>query len=195
MWTRVVNEIFLFILQGNFQKDKFDNKWLSERTVEQTSASMIPTCERFLSEYDSVRGDQCDKCGCGRVIFLNDLRVFSGYVLKHLVVCKNSPFLGDTDHLFLESWSQNAIQITNAWFKNGLERRCITRDLKWRVSVPNENCSNKSKGIGVFGNHAKDTNIPVEVSDTGFTGPDLQAKLNSELLNTLGNFVNQVYTR
>ncbi|CAK9141428.1 unnamed protein product [Ilex paraguariensis] len=62
----------------------------------------------------------------------------------------------------------------------------------------------KSKGIGVFGNDAKDTNIPAavwryylltnrpEVSDTLFTWTDLQAKLNSELLNNLGNFVNRV---
>ncbi|XP_059434251.1 methionine--tRNA ligase, cytoplasmic isoform X2 [Corylus avellana] len=62
----------------------------------------------------------------------------------------------------------------------------------------------KSKGIGVFGNDAKDTNIPVEVwryyllnnrpevSDTLFTWTDLQAKLNSELLSNLGNFINRV---
>jgi len=62
----------------------------------------------------------------------------------------------------------------------------------------------KSKGIGVFGNDAKDTNIPPEVwryylltsrpeaSDTLFTWTDLQAKLNSELLNNLGNFINRV---
>ncbi|GAU22503.1 hypothetical protein TSUD_296220 [Trifolium subterraneum] len=62
----------------------------------------------------------------------------------------------------------------------------------------------KSKGIGVFGNDAKDTNIPVEVwryylltnrpevSDTLFTWSDLQAKLNTELLNNLGNYVNRV---
>uniref|UniRef100_A0A7N2KZW3 Methionine--tRNA ligase n=1 Tax=Quercus lobata TaxID=97700 RepID=A0A7N2KZW3_QUELO len=53
-------------------------------------------------------------------------------------------------------------------------------------------------------NDAKDTNIPVEVwryylltnrpevSDTLFTWADLQAKLNSELLNDLGNFINRV---
>ncbi|KAL6977677.1 methionine--tRNA ligase [Sarracenia purpurea var. burkii] len=62
----------------------------------------------------------------------------------------------------------------------------------------------KSKGIGVFGNDAKDTKIPVEVwryylltnrpevSDTLFTWADLQAKLNSELLNNLRNFTNRV---
>ncbi|CAN0910245.1 Probable methionine--tRNA ligase [Linum grandiflorum] len=62
----------------------------------------------------------------------------------------------------------------------------------------------KSKGIGVFGNDVKDTEIPVEVwryyllanrpevSDTLFTWADLQTKLNNELLNNLGNFINRV---
>ncbi|GJR30774.1 probable methionine--tRNA ligase [Tanacetum coccineum] len=62
----------------------------------------------------------------------------------------------------------------------------------------------KSKGVGVFGNDAKDTGIPVEVwryylltnrpevSDTLFTWADLQAKINSELLNNLSNFFNRV---
>ncbi|GJU84840.1 probable methionine--tRNA ligase [Tanacetum coccineum] len=50
----------------------------------------------------------------------------------------------------------------------------------------------KSKGVGVFGNDAKDTGIPIEVSDTLFTWADLQAKLHTELLNNLGNFINRV---
>ncbi|KAG0460097.1 hypothetical protein HPP92_023225 [Vanilla planifolia] len=62
----------------------------------------------------------------------------------------------------------------------------------------------KSKGVGVFGNDAKDAKIPAEVwryylltnrpevSDTLFTWKDLQAKLNSELLSNLGNFINRV---
>ncbi|CAN6288270.1 unnamed protein product [Urochloa humidicola] len=62
----------------------------------------------------------------------------------------------------------------------------------------------KNKGIGIFGNDAKDTNIPPEVwryylltnrpevSDTQFTWTDLQAKLNNELVNKLGNFINRV---
>ncbi|CAN1806992.1 Probable methionine--tRNA ligase [Linum perenne] len=62
----------------------------------------------------------------------------------------------------------------------------------------------KSKGVGIFGNDVKDTKIPVqvwryylltnrpEVSDTLFTWADLQAKLNNELVNNLGNFINRV---
>ncbi|XP_010695820.2 methionine--tRNA ligase, cytoplasmic isoform X1 [Beta vulgaris subsp. vulgaris] len=64
----------------------------------------------------------------------------------------------------------------------------------------------KSNGIGVFGDDAKKTNIPVEVwryyltsvrpetSDSRFSWEDLQAKLNSELADNLGNFMNRVLT-
>mmetsp|Transcript_302 Transcript_302/g.940 ORF Transcript_302/g.940 Transcript_302/m.940 type:complete len:1013 (-) Transcript_302:47-3085(-) len=59
----------------------------------------------------------------------------------------------------------------------------------------------KSRGVGVFGNDAKDTGIPVEVwryyllgnrpeaSDTDFKWADLAAKNNAELNNNLGNFI------
>ncbi|GAU16092.1 hypothetical protein TSUD_339630, partial [Trifolium subterraneum] len=286
----------------------FDNKLLSEGTVKQ---HYCDTCEKFLAdrfvegtcptpgcEYDSARGDQCDKCG--KLLKQTDL------TNPRCKVCKKSPRLRDTDHLFLElpllkdkvekyindmsvvgSWSNNAIKITNTRLRDGLERYCITRDLKWGVPVPHEKYSNKvfyvwfdaplgyvsitasytddwekwwknpknvelyqfmgkdnvsfhsiifpstllgtgenwtlpktisvteylkyesgkfskSNGIGIFGNDVKDTDIPVEVwryylltnrpetSDTDFTWPDLQAKLNSELLNNLGNFINRV---
>ena len=42
-------------------------------------------------------------------------------------------------------WSQNAIHATNAWLKEGLRQRCITRDLKWGVPVPLEKFKEKVK--------------------------------------------------
>ena len=82
--------------------------------------------------------------------------------VSFLQVCKNAPRIRDTDHLFLElpllsdklvnyinntsvagMWSQNAIQATNAWLKEGLKQRCITRDLKWGVPVPHEKYKDK----------------------------------------------------
>ncbi|XP_026413653.1 probable methionine--tRNA ligase isoform X2 [Papaver somniferum] len=285
-----------------------ENNWLSENTMQQLYCK---TCKRFLADrlvegtcprptcnYDSARGDQCEKCGN----LLNPTELQD----PKCKVCRNTPEIRDTDHLFLElpllkdkleeyinhmsvagSWSQNAIQATNAWLKEGLRSRCITRDLKWGVPVPHEKYRDKvfyvwfdapigyvsitscytsdwekwwknpenvelyqfmgkdnvpfhtvmfpstllgtgenwtlmktisvteylnyeagkfskSKGIGVFGNDAKDTKIPSEVwryylltnrpevSDTLFTWKDLQAKLNSELLANLGNFINRV---
>ncbi|XP_042515610.1 probable methionine--tRNA ligase [Macadamia integrifolia] len=295
------------ICQAIFKK-LLENNWLSENTMQQLYCD---TCERFLADrfvegtcptldcnYDSARGDQCEKCG----------KMLNPTELKdpRCKLCKTSPHILETDHLFLElpllkdmleqyindtsvpgSWSQNAIQATHAWLKEGLKPRCITRDLKWGVPVPLEKFKDKvfyvwfdapigyvsitasytsdwklwwqnpenvelyqfmgkdnvpfhtvmfpstllgtgenwtlmktisvteylnyetgkfskSKGIGVFGNDAKDTNIPVdvwryylltnrpEVSDTLFTWSDLQAKLNAELLNNLGNFINRV---
>ncbi|XP_071706098.1 probable methionine--tRNA ligase [Rutidosis leptorrhynchoides] len=295
------------VCQAIFKK-LLENNWLSENTMQQLYCDK---CSKFLADrlvegscptpgcnYDSARGDQCEKCGK----LLNPTELIN----PRCKVCASSPRIRDTDHLFLElpllegklreyistmsvagSWSQNAIHATNAWLKEGLRQRCITRDLKWGVPVPLEKFKDKvfyvwfdapigyvsitksytpewekwwknpenvelfqfmgkdnvpfhtvmfpstligtgenwtmmktisvteylnyeagkfskSKGVGVFGNDAKDTNIPVEVwryylltnrpevSDTLFTWADLQAKLNSELLNNLGNFINRV---
>ncbi|KAJ4755990.1 Methionine--tRNA ligase [Rhynchospora pubera] len=295
------------VCQAIFHK-LMENEWLTENTMQQPYCD---TCQKFLADrlvegtcptpgcnYDSARGDQCEKCGK----LLNPTELID----PKCKVCRNTPHIRDTDHLFLElpllrerlenyitemsvagSWSQNAIQATNAWLKEGLKPRCITRDLKWGVPVPHEKYKekvfyvwfdapigyisitacytpdwekwwknpdnvelyqfmgkdnvpfhtvmfpstllgtgekwtmmktisvteylnyeagkfSKSKGIGVFGNDAKGTNIPPEVwryylltnrpevSDTLFTWADLQAKLNSELLSNLGNFINRV---
>nr|XP_043635554.1 probable methionine--tRNA ligase [Erigeron canadensis] len=295
------------VCQAIFNK-LLENNWLSENTMQQLYCD---TCSKFLADrlvegscptpgcnYDSARGDQCEKCGK----LLNPTELIN----PRCKVCSTSPRIRDTDHMFLElpllegklreyistmsvagSWSANAIHATNAWLKEGLRQRCITRDLKWGVPVPLEKYKekvfyvwfdapigyvsitkcytpeweawwknpenvelyqfmgkdnvpfhtvmfpstligtaeswtmmktisvteylnyeagkfSKSKGVGVFGNDAKDTGIPVEVwryylltnrpevSDTLFTWADLQAKLNSELLNNLGNFINRV---
>ncbi|KAL6532184.1 hypothetical protein OROGR_014154 [Orobanche gracilis] len=295
------------ICQTIFKK-LLENNWLSENTMQQPYCD---TCRRFLADRlvegncpfpgcnnDSARGDQCENCQK----LLNPTELLE----PKCKVCRNTPRIRDTDHLFLElpllkgkleeyinnmsvagGWSQNAIQSTHGWLREGLKARCITRDLKWGVPVPHEKykdkvfyvwfdapigyisitschtpewekwwknpdnvelyqfmgkdnvpfhtvifpCTllgtdeswtlmktisvteylnyeagkfSKSKGVGVFGNDAKDTNIPVEVwryylltnrpevSDTLFTWSDLQAKLNSELLSNLGNFINRV---
>ena len=64
----------------------------------------------------------------------------------------------------------------------------------------------KSKGIGVFGNDAKDTGIPADVwrfyifynrpekADALFTWDDFQEKVNGELIGNLSNLVNRTLT-
>ncbi|XP_007907515.2 methionine--tRNA ligase, cytoplasmic [Callorhinchus milii] len=61
----------------------------------------------------------------------------------------------------------------------------------------------KSRGVGVFGNMAKDTGIPADIwrfyllfirpegQDSSFSWNDFLLKNNSELLNNLGNFINR----
>ncbi|XP_059432242.1 probable methionine--tRNA ligase [Corylus avellana] len=151
------------ICQAIFKKLMEDN-WLSESMIQQFYCE---TCSRFLADrlvegtcpfpncnYDSARGDQCDKC----------CQLLNPTELKdpRCKVCCKTPQIRDTDHLFLElpmlkdkleeyinnmsvagSWSQNAIQTTYAWLKGGLKPRCITRDLKWGVPVPHEKFKDK----------------------------------------------------
>jgi len=64
----------------------------------------------------------------------------------------------------------------------------------------------KSKGIGVFGNDAKDSGIPADIwrfyifynrpekNDTQFTWKDFQERVNSELIGNLCNLVNRTTT-
>jgi len=40
-------------------------------------------------------------------------------------------------------WANNAIQMTQAWIRDGLHPRAITRDLKWGIPVPKEGFKDK----------------------------------------------------
>ena len=42
------------------------------------------------------------------------------------------------------------LQVTNAWMRDGLKNRCITRDLKWGTPVPKAGFEDKvgSNGVG-----------------------------------------------
>ncbi|KAM0064934.1 putative methionine--tRNA ligase [Helianthus debilis subsp. tardiflorus] len=125
------------------------------------------TCQKFLADrfvegscptpgchYDSARRDQYEECGK----LLNPTEL----VNPRFKVCANSPHIRDKNHQFLQlpllegkvrdyissmsvagSWSQNAIQATSAWPKEGLRERCITRDLKWGVPVPHKSFEGK----------------------------------------------------
>ena len=42
-----------------------------------------------------------------------------------------------------KNWSDNAISTTNNWLNEGLQGRCITRDLKWGTPVPKEGMADK----------------------------------------------------
>uniref|UniRef100_A0A1J3EI29 methionine--tRNA ligase n=2 Tax=Noccaea caerulescens TaxID=107243 RepID=A0A1J3EI29_NOCCA len=151
------------VCQAIFKK-LWEKKCLSEDTIQQPYCD---TCKKFLADrlvegscptegcnYDSARGDQCEKCGK----LLNPTELID----PKCKVCRTTPRIRDTEHLFLELplmkdkleeyiketsvtgyWSQNAIQTTNAWLKDGLRHRCITRDLKWGVPVPLENYKEK----------------------------------------------------
>uniref|UniRef100_A0A1B6DHK9 Methionine--tRNA ligase, cytoplasmic n=2 Tax=Clastoptera arizonana TaxID=38151 RepID=A0A1B6DHK9_9HEMI len=294
--TEVVQEMFLKCHKNGYTTtssveqllcEKCD-RYLADRFVEGT----CPDCS-----YDDARGDQCDSCG--HLINATEL------INPRCKICRSKPTIKESQQLFLDLpklepelkdwsskgsnvWSNNAMVITKAWLKQGLNPRCITRDLKWGIPVPlqgfeqkvfyvwfdapigyismtkkytekwrewwkpfkgvevtffqfmakdnvpfhsimfpatlmacNENYVlvdhlmateylnyedgkfSKSRGIGVFGNDAKDTGIPSDIfrfyllyirpegQDASFSWLDLATKNNTELLNNLGNFINR----
>ena len=119
--------------------------FLSDRYVEGT----CPRCA-----FEDARGDQCDKCGN----LLDPLDLID----PKCKLDKSTPVGRDSEHIFLRldvlqpevanwvgksfesgAWSTNGKHITDAWLKEGLTERCITRDLKWGTPVPLEEMKEK----------------------------------------------------
>ncbi|KAL1918382.1 uncharacterized protein VTP21DRAFT_3042 [Calcarisporiella thermophila] len=296
--------------QTEIAQDMFLKLHKNGYTLEESVVQLFcEKCQRFLADryvegtcpkcgYEDARGDQCDKCGN----LLNSIELINPR-------CKldgNTPITRESTHLFLDlaklqpacerffeetatdgKWTANAKAITQAWLKDGLKPRCITRDLKWGVPVPlpemkdkvfyvwfdapigypsitanytpewekwwknpedvtlyqfmgKDNvpfhtvmfpCTqlgtgddwtilshistteylnyetgkfSKSRGVGVFGNNAKDTGVPSSVwryhllsnrpesNDSQFTWRDFISRNNNELLANLGNFCSRV---
>ena len=128
------------------------NGYIEEREVEQVFSVddnmflpdryIVGTCPYCGAT--NARGDQCESCT--KVLDPKDLidahSVVSGS--KNLEVRK-------TKHLYLKlsklsdkvrdwvntrKWNKLTVGIANKWLDEGLEDRCITRDLKWGIPVP-----------------------------------------------------------
>ncbi len=149
------------ITQGIFNKLD-ENGYITEQTTEQLYCSH---CDRFLADryvrgtcphcgYEEARGDQCEQCGK----LLDPVEL----VGPRCGVCGGSPQMRETSHLYVDLpailpklqkwiddksvegfWARNAIQMTQAWIRDGLRERCITRDLKWGIPVPKDGYRDK----------------------------------------------------
>eukprot|EP00003_Mantamonas_plastica_P018458 TRINITY_DN3020_c0_g1_i1.p1 TRINITY_DN3020_c0_g1~~TRINITY_DN3020_c0_g1_i1.p1 ORF type:complete len:662 (-),score=232.27 TRINITY_DN3020_c0_g1_i1:857-2842(-) len=147
------------IAQDIFLKVK-ENEYLIRDTVKQLYCEKCQTflADRFVEgtcphcKYEDARGDQCDKCGK----LLNPIELIEPR-------CKTdgtSPIVKVSEHLFLDlpklepqltewieqsrpGWTDNAVGINKSWLKMGLEKRCITRDLKWGTPVPMDDFRDK----------------------------------------------------
>ncbi|WP_041611144.1 methionine--tRNA ligase [Treponema primitia] len=138
------------------------NGFITEHTIEQLHCSH---CDRFLADryvrgtcphcgYADARGDQCESCG--KLLDPTELKE------PRCASCGSTPALKSTKHLYLDLpklrdkfdpwiqeasvkgfWSKNAVQMTQAWLRDGLRERAITRDLKWGIPVPKEGYENK----------------------------------------------------
>ncbi len=144
--TQLTQDIFLKLNK---------NKYITTNDVEQL---FCIHCKKFLADrfiegscphcnYARARGDQCESCG----------KLLNAIELKNPTckTCHSKPIIQKSEHLFLNLaklqpklqswvekqstagfWPSNAVTITNAWLKEGLKERCITRDLTWGVPVP-----------------------------------------------------------
>ncbi|MCL2762793.1 MAG: methionine--tRNA ligase [Treponema sp.] len=144
--TEVTQDIFKKLDAAGF---------VSEQTVEQLYCAQ---CKRFLADRfvrgicpqcgsAEARGDQCE--ACGKLLDPTDLKE------PRCSACGSTPAPQSTSHLYIDLpkikdrleawiktasakgfWANNAIQMTQAWIRDGLRERAITRDLKWGIPVP-----------------------------------------------------------
>jgi methionyl-tRNA synthetase len=144
--TEIVQDIFKKLDAQGF---------IRENTIEQLHCAK---CGRFLADryirgicphcgYEGARGDQCE--ACGKLLDPTELKA------PQCSACGSTPSLRSTKHLYIDLprikgrleewikeasirgfWANNAIQMTQAWIRDGLRERAITRDLKWGIPVP-----------------------------------------------------------
>ena len=137
--------------------DFFNEIYKNGYTQEKSSTMLfcehdkIALADRFVQGtcpycgYDKAYGDQCDKCG-------------KTYELEELInpkcsFCGKNAVKKETKHLYIrldklqkglqnwveskkDVWRPHVYSMTNKWFKEGLQPRCITRDIPWGIKVP-----------------------------------------------------------
>ena len=151
--TEITQQIFLDLDKNGYIKEHTNkqlfcthcNMFLADRFVRGT----CPKCG-----YEDARGDQCEKCGS----LLDPVELKE----PRCSTCSNTPEVRETKHLYIDlpaisqnldkwmikaskdgRWSENAVNITKAWIRDGLNERAITRDLKWGIPVPKPGYENK----------------------------------------------------
>ena len=150
-YTKTTNEQHIDFAR-NFHNDLYKTEYVSKKTE---SRLYCNKCKRFLPDRyvvgvcpkcgSSSKGDSCEKCGT--ILEPEDLKN------PHCGICNDTPIFKETYQYYLklsklqnelfeyfsktnDKWSQNAINLTNRYFNDGLLDRAISRDLDWGVLVP-----------------------------------------------------------
>lgn len=137
--------------------DFFNEIYKNGYTTEKESSMLfcehdkIALADRFVygvcpyCGYDKAYGDQCDNCG--KTYELDELKnpkcSFCGHDAikkntKHIYICldKLQKPLQEWVESKKDVWRPHVYSMTNKWFKEGLQPRCITRDIPWGIKVP-----------------------------------------------------------
>jgi len=152
--TEITQQMFLdldaygFILEQTIEQLYLPSKamFLADRYVR----GVCPACA-----YKEARGDQCENCG--KLLEPTELLqpwtpLAPGEPLvirptKHLYI--DLPKLKDKLEAWIAeasargNWARNAVKMTEAWIRDGLKPRAITRDLNWGIPVPKAGWENK----------------------------------------------------
>ena len=137
---------------SEFHKNIYNTKFVEKKSENRLYCN---NCKRFLPDRyvvgicpkcgASTKGDACERCGtilepedlkeprCG---ICNDIPVFKETYQYYLTLSKLQCGLSKYFNERNENWSQNAINLTNRYFNDGLLDRAISRDLDWGVPVP-----------------------------------------------------------
>ena len=138
IFKTIVNNGFTIEMEVEQLYSEELDKFVSDRFVQ----GSCPYCK-----YDKANGDQCDKCG--KLLNVNEIinpvyKPNPEYKLKikttnhiYLDLPKIRDRLEKWYNIVKENWANNSVNITDAWLKEGLKPRCITRDYKWGTPVPN----------------------------------------------------------
>ena len=140
---RTAQEFFLDFYEKGILKEKTeaqlycerDRMFLADRYVEGT----CPICGN-----PDARGDQCEQCGS--MLSPREL------VDPRCKICGTRPIVRETKHWYFPlgeyqkrleeyvqsktDWKDNVRKYCEGWFREGLEDRAVTRDLRWGVKVP-----------------------------------------------------------
>ena len=128
------------------EEDQFYDVSASMFLPDRYVKGVCPKCD-----YDSARGDQCDRCGA----------TFEAIQLKSPIsrISETTPEIKKTSHYFFDLtlyqdqlkdyisdksyWRLAVKNFTEGMIESGLQARAITRDLDWGVGVPVEGWENK----------------------------------------------------
>ncbi len=147
---KLMHKVFKELDKNGYIKEKTikqiysieDKRFLSDRQVKGT----CPHCKA-----EGVDGDQCEVC----TKLLDPTELIDPY--SNISGAKNLE-IRETKHLYLKlsslqgelekwiakkNWNKTTKSIAQKWLKEGLQDRCITRDLKWGISVPKKGYENK----------------------------------------------------
>ena len=141
-------------LNGNFMRKSMEQFYCGACSMFLADRFVKGAC-RHCGHAD-IDGDQCD--ACGKLCTPEEL------VDPYCATCRGSPTRKTTEHLFLDlhkfreklceiptaNFSGIAARITRDWLRKGLEPRCMTRDLKWGVPVPEIAGSLEDFGSKIF---------------------------------------------